>query len=77
MRLINTHTMLLEDFTSREVPHYAILSHTWAEEEVTLQESTSQNSGTSRKEGYIKIAKTCELARQDHIKYTWVDTCCI
>jgi hypothetical protein len=77
MRLINAETMLLEDFSIREVPHYAILSHTWTEEEVTLQEFTNQNSGTAKKRGFAKIAQTCKLARENHIKYAWVDTCCI
>lgn len=44
MRLINAETMLLEDFTIRKAPRYAILSHTWTDEEVTLQEFTSQNA---------------------------------
>lgn len=38
MRLINTATLLLEDFTLRDIPLYAILSHTWGEDEVTFQD---------------------------------------
>ncbi len=69
--------MLLEDFTVRQVPKYAILSHTWTEEELTLQEFTCQNNGTAKKAGFAKIAQTCKLARAHHIRYVWVDTCCI
>jgi hypothetical protein len=33
MRLLNTYTYALGNFTS-DVPPYAILSHTWGDEEV-------------------------------------------
>jgi hypothetical protein len=39
MRLLHTSTFNLESFSSdNQTPPYAILSHTWGEEEVTLQE---------------------------------------
>jgi hypothetical protein len=37
MRLLNTTTLKLTQF-SRDVPPYAILSHTWGDEEVTFQD---------------------------------------
>ncbi|KAH8767745.1 heterokaryon incompatibility protein-domain-containing protein [Hyaloscypha sp. PMI_1271] len=77
MWLINVETMQLEDFTVRPAPEYAILSHTWSEEEVSLQEFTCQNADTAKKEGFAKIVRTCSLAAENHIKYAWVDTCCI
>ncbi|GAP85716.1 putative vegetative incompatibility protein HET-E-1 [Rosellinia necatrix] len=39
MRLINTATLELEDHLE-DIPQYAILSHTWGDEEVTLQDWT-------------------------------------
>ncbi len=69
MRLINAETMILEDFTLREAPQYAILSHTWAEEEVTFQEFTCQNNDKTKKRGFAKIAQTCEVARLNHLGY--------
>ncbi|KAH6701383.1 heterokaryon incompatibility protein-domain-containing protein [Leptodontidium sp. MPI-SDFR-AT-0119] len=77
MRLINTKTMQLEDFTVRKIPAYAILSHTWTEEEVTFQEITGQDDSFTTKAGFAKILRTCVLARAKNIKYAWVDTCCI
>jgi hypothetical protein len=78
MRLINTQTGLLEDFTVREIPQYAILSHTWTGEEVNLQEYTSRDEETARekvlKRGFAKIMKACELAAENNIGYVWVDT---
>ena len=68
MRLINTKTMQLEDFTVRKIPEYAILSHTWTEEEVTFQELTGQSDTFIRKAGFAKILRTCVLARANDIK---------
>lgn len=78
MRLINTTTLLLEDFRLRQVPErYAILSHTWTGEEVTYQEFINPTAETAAKEGYLKIAQACRLARADQLDYIWIDTCCI
>ncbi|KAK0613304.1 heterokaryon incompatibility protein-domain-containing protein [Immersiella caudata] len=75
MRLINTSTGALEEFTGRNIPEYAILSHTWEEEEVTFKEYTAGSYKTMK--GYQKIESTCRLAREAGIRYAWVDTCCI
>ena len=82
MRVINVQTLALEDFTT--VSHgsldYAILSHTWEDEEVTFQDLTGsirEMNQVLMKKGFFKIEKTCELARRDGIQYAWVDTCCI
>jgi hypothetical protein len=75
MRLLDTATLKLQDFSISTVPPYAILSHTWGLEEVTFQEETSPNR--TAKKGWAKIAKTCELASSAGLAYAWVDTCCI
>jgi hypothetical protein len=77
MRLINTTTLQLEDFTLRDVPPYAILSHTWAEDEVSFQEMLAGNYDLRSKQGYTKIVETCRLAIERGLDYAWVDTCCI
>ncbi|KAH9476311.1 Vegetative incompatibility protein HET-E-1 [Psilocybe cubensis] len=76
MRLINTKTFQIEDFWSN-IPVYAILSHTWEEEEVTFQEMQALSRWIKRKKGFKKIQKTCEQALADGFTYAWVDTCCI
>ncbi|KAN0102128.1 HET domain containing protein [Hyaloscypha variabilis] len=78
MRLVNTKTLQVEErpFLER-TPQYAILSHTWGDEEVTLQELASPNEKTRRKSGYAKIEQTCKKALEDNLQYAWVDTCCI
>ncbi|KAK4441872.1 heterokaryon incompatibility protein-domain-containing protein, partial [Podospora aff. communis PSN243] len=61
--------------TISEIPAYAILSHTWGEEEVLFKDLTD---GTAKnKAGYAKIRFCGEQAERDGLKYFWVDTCCI
>ncbi|KAJ8112028.1 hypothetical protein ONZ43_g5485 [Nemania bipapillata] len=76
MWLINIESMRLEEFTPPDLPTYAILSHTWAEDEVTFNEFGNLESA-EKKAGFAKIKKTCELAAIKGIPYCWVDTCCI
>lgn len=66
---------LVEYFTS--IPRYAILSHTWGqdEEEVTLKDLLD-GSGRS-KTGFRKIEFCASQAASDNLRYFWVDTCCI
>ncbi|KAM0482197.1 hypothetical protein ACHAP7_004425 [Fusarium lateritium] len=81
MRLINAQTFITTRRISfaefhGDIPHYAILSHTWdGNQEVIFQECNLESSKS--KTGYEKIRKTCELALIDGIDYVWVDTCCI
>jgi hypothetical protein len=80
MRLLERKTD--EEFTLTKdiidnIPHYAILSHTWGAdtEEVTFRDLTD---GTGKdKTGYGKIRFCGEQARHDGLHYFWVDTCCI
>ncbi|KAI0460017.1 HET-domain-containing protein [Xylaria acuta] len=74
MWLINVRSLHLKEFIGN-TPSYAILSHTWDEEEVTFQEM-SMGEGQNKK-GYRKIRMTCEQAIKDNIDWAWVDTCCI
>ncbi|KAI1156065.1 heterokaryon incompatibility protein-domain-containing protein [Nemania diffusa] len=76
MWLINIKSMKLEEFTPPHLPTYAILSHTWEDDEVTFQEFGNLKSAKKRA-GFVKIKKTCELAAAKDIPYAWVDTCCI
>ncbi|KAI1127088.1 heterokaryon incompatibility protein-domain-containing protein [Nemania abortiva] len=71
MRLIDTRSLEFEEFFGVTIPRYAILSHTWGEEEVTFQDWSNRN-----KAGY-KIHAACARARADRLDYLWVDTICI
>jgi hypothetical protein len=75
MRLLHTEKLELEEFGGREIPHYAILSHTWGKGEVTLQDI-----GTNKAEklpGYKKVLNACSVTAKDGFEYIWIDTCCI
>ncbi|KAI1359592.1 HET-domain-containing protein [Xylaria arbuscula] len=79
MRLLKCATLTFEDFVQRDVPPYAILSHTWGDEEVSFSdmESGDDTAAASSLAGYGKIAATCRIALAQGLEYAWVDTCCI
>jgi hypothetical protein len=75
MWLLDAQNLVLEDFTGKEsLPRYAILSHTWGEDEVSWQD-IADLSIAQEKAGFQKIAYICEQARQHGLGYVWVDTC--
>jgi hypothetical protein len=75
MRLLNSSTLKLHEFVGSRIPPYAILSHTWGEEELSFQDLST---GTVvKKKGFEKIKRCCEIAAEDGFEYAWVDTCCI
>ncbi|KAI6042838.1 heterokaryon incompatibility protein-domain-containing protein [Pisolithus marmoratus] len=64
------------------VTDYAILSHRWVADEVGYTEIVELAKMDGRDEirgraGYQKILKSCEQAKNDGLKWLWVDTCCI
>ncbi|OLN96059.1 Vegetative incompatibility protein HET-E-1-like protein 10 [Colletotrichum chlorophyti] len=76
MWLINTETLKLDEVVDASSVKYAILSHTWEDDEVSFRDISCLESA-KQKAGFSKIAKTCELARERNLRYAWVDTCCI
>jgi len=77
MRLINTNSGCFEEFIGSSVPEYAILSHTWEDEEVSFEAMRTSTLACQSMKGHQKIAMACRLASQAGISYAWVDTCCI
>jgi hypothetical protein len=78
MWLLNTSTLQLHNFINDyERPHYAILSHTWGEEEVSFQEIQGSHDDIMQKAGYAKVQRCCAQAASDGFPYVWIDTCCI
>jgi hypothetical protein len=75
MRLLNTSTLIVEEFLQSRVPEYAILSHTWREEEVTLHDLHS--GAAISKKGFAKLTGCCKKARDDGYSHCCIDTCCI
>ncbi|KAI3320827.1 heterokaryon incompatibility protein-domain-containing protein [Xylariaceae sp. AK1471] len=82
IRLVDTTSLRLETFTGRSVPPYAILSHTWEnDQEILFQEMMSIDKNphhpATKKSGYRKIVQTCAKAAKHGYHYAWIDTCCI
>ena len=75
MRLLNTSTLKLYEFYDKDIPRYAILSHTWTRQEVSLQKLEDPDSKTLA--GYTKIKCCCEVALSEGWQFAWIDTCCI
>ncbi|KAK4234173.1 HET-domain-containing protein [Achaetomium macrosporum] len=75
MRLINSRTFQLKDFGPRPPP-YAILSHTWGDEEVIFQDMADVDTAR-KKAGFAKIEQFCRQALSDGFDWVWVDSCCI
>ncbi|KAH7123223.1 heterokaryon incompatibility protein-domain-containing protein, partial [Dactylonectria estremocensis] len=78
MRLINIETLMLEEYFGNDIPPYAILSHTWGndDEEITFRDIEAgrvEKNGS----GSSKVRGCCNQARKDGLKYVWIDTCCI
>ena len=59
-----------------EIPPYAILSHTWTEDEEVLFNDLA-NRTAKNKPGYTKIRFCADQAERDGLEFFWVDTCCI
>lgn len=80
MRLLkleaNGDFSLTNDITHPITP-YAILSHTWGEddEEVTFEDLKDGSRKT--KNGYRKLRFYGQQAARNRLQYFWVDTCCI
>ncbi|KAI4958412.1 hypothetical protein J4E86_004012 [Alternaria arbusti] len=75
MRLLNVNTRQLWEFFGDAIPPYAILSHTWGKDEVSLEDLSRE--GHQQKQGYAKIEGCCQQANKDKHSWVWVDTCCI
>lgn len=93
MRLINTTTGQFSEFAETQLPRYAVLSHTWGDEEVSyldllylssdLPASTAGlvqallSKSPKDSQGFGKVQECCQLARNRGLDWVWIDTCCI
>lgn len=78
MRLLDVNTYKLNEFIGDDIPPYAILSHTWAEEEVLYRDIEEGDlPKLEKKHGFKNIQFCTQQAKEDGLLYCWVDTCCI
>lgn len=76
MRLLNVHTLELEEFTNEDkTPPYAILSHRWEQDEVSFKDWRKKRITSGQ--GYDKIVRCCRFTKAQGYSWCWIDTCCI
>jgi hypothetical protein len=81
MRLLSTSSPqpVLEYFSSP--PPYAILSHTWSDDEVLFQDLANDARRDARRSrggpGWQKLEASRRFALERGFGYIWNDTCCI
>lgn len=77
MHLLDTRSLELRHYVTREavIEPYAILSHTWGDDEVSFQQIQKLESKQSK--GYKQIVECCTEAASEGYQYVWIDTCCI
>ncbi|KAM0131620.1 hypothetical protein ACHAO1_007221 [Botrytis cinerea] len=68
---------LVRNLAGRDIPEYAILSHTWGADADELTFQDLMNDTGQNKSGYRKLQFCGEQAKRDGLQYFWVDTCCI
>ncbi|THU90286.1 HET-domain-containing protein [Dendrothele bispora CBS 962.96] len=83
MYLLHTTNLTLKGFYAK-IPEYAILSHTWDEDEVTFQDILDRGgvdwkkiSWKKKKAGWKKVEGACAQAQKYHWEWIWIDSCCI
>ena len=52
-----------------QVPPYAILSHTWTDDEVLYKDVQAKD--VANKKGFIKLKNSFDQARRDGWQYLW------
>lgn len=65
---------LIEEF-GRDIPDYAILSHTWGSDEVLYDHIRDGTAHT--RQAYGKVVNAMQQAASDGFAYIWIDSCCI
>jgi hypothetical protein len=81
MRLLQLHgngQFSLAEFYGKNIPQYAILSHTWGKDsEEVIFRDIEEGIGKEKDIGHEKLIFCGKQALRDGLKYFWVDTCCI
>lgn len=73
MRLIDAKSLKVQEFPGDQgIPAFAILSHTWGDQECSLRDMEDPN--LKSRSGYAKIEHCCEQALADGLQWAWVDT---
>lgn len=79
MRLLHASQKKLVEFSDNTTPAYAILSHTWGDEELTFLDIAHHDVDDYgyKKAAFKKVVGCCQQTLLHGLEYVWVDTCCI
>lgn len=88
MRLLHTHELRLQEFPETKLPRYAILSHTWGDQEVSYSQlndlikaqvppQNAEGQTTRTTSGFAKIDSCRAKASDEGFEWVWIDCCCI
>jgi hypothetical protein len=74
MRLLNAKDLTLTSFNDeRNVPEYAILSHTWGDDEVTFKDLAElTREQLFQKRAYEKVVRCCAKVLEWGLEWLWV-----
>ncbi|TGJ85255.1 hypothetical protein E0Z10_g3491 [Xylaria hypoxylon] len=59
------------------IPPYAILSHTWGDEDDEISMTDIKENKFEQKAAYRKLSFCATQALSDGLRHFWIDTCCI
>jgi len=77
LRLEDDGEFSLVEFAGKNVPPYAVLSHTWGADDKEVAFKDLENGAGKSKTGYSKVHFCGKQAAKDGLQFFWVDTCCI
>jgi hypothetical protein len=77
LQLEDDDTFSLVEYFGKDVPPYAILSHTWGADHDELALRDLINGHGKDRGGYRKLLFCGKQAAKDDLKFFWVDTVCI
>lgn len=81
MRLIRASSIAFpdrvtfKDFPVSQLPPYAILSHTWGDDEVIWADF--ERGTAHKKPSFGKVTSSCLRAIEDGLEWVWIDSACI
>lgn len=78
MRLLDTDKLEVVLIREDVIPPYAILSHTWGNDEVLQNmQSLSVKDAPRSVPSLKRVIDAAKLAASDGYRWIWIDTCCI
>jgi flagellin-like hook-associated protein FlgL len=77
LRLNDNGELSLPEYFGKDIPRYAVLSHTWGADHDEVNYKDIRKGRGKNKAGYNKIRFCGKQAAIDGLEHFWIDTCCI